>query len=167
MKLFKETKIIYAFAAALFLWALLPATTRTAVNTSWLEIMGYAPIASFSKHPSPPKIGRRTFKKLVWRHERYAILWLPLWGRKMGEYGLYKTEHVRRFGIGRGRWHKIFIPLTLDEAQKYAAMVNVKLYDKPPISYWSLFFGWLVFVPFAFIYYWDRRFYGNLRKKFF
>lgn len=158
MQLFEEKKILYTFVVALLLWVLLPLTTQTTRNTSFLQFgSGYAPVANFYNHPNPPKIRSREYKQVVWRHERYAFFWLPFSGNKAGEYGLL---HVYRGRSSLPRFR--FLPLTFEQAGKIAAEVNVKLEPEFLVSSWSLYFGWLVLLPFALIFYWDRRFYSKL-----
>lgn len=137
------------------LWALLPLTSKSTPYTQWLEMgTGYTPVVDFRQHHAPPKIDGVTYKDIVWRHERYSFLWLAIGGSKSGQYGLYKYTTKRKFRK-RGRrldHRKSFVPLTYNQAREYAQKVNVELSDSSPVSYWALYFGWLVMVPLGYMY---------------
>ena len=159
MKLFSEKRILYTFICAISLWCVLPLTTKTTGNASFIYTKyGYTQIANFRNHHAPPKIRFRTYKQIVWKHSRYSFFWLPFWGSTSGEYGLYRYERKRRSS------RVYFIPLSYAQAQKFAARINVKLENDSPVSYWSLYFGWLVLLPLAIIFYWDPYFYKKLWK---
>lgn len=159
MKLFSEKRILYVFTFAISFWLILPLTTKTTGNARFFYASkGYTPVANFRKYHAPPKIRGKIYKQIVWKHERYSLFWLPFWGSTSGEHGFYKYQRGNK-----RRFSKVFfIPLTHNQAQKYASLINVKLENGSPVSYWSLFFGWLIIIPFALIFYWDPRFYKKL-----
>lgn len=158
MKLFKEHRILYTFICAISLWLILPLTTKTTGNANFIYAShGYTQIANFNKHHAPPKVGFDIYKQIVWKHERYSFFWLPFWGSKDGQFGLYTL-------IRSGKANLVsFVPLRREQAQKLAAQVNVKIENGSPVTYWSLYFGWLVLLPFALILFWDPGFYKWLK----
>ena len=159
MSLFKEKRILCSFLVGIALWLTLPFTSPTTRNIRGFEYEnGHFRVASFYKHPNPPMVDSKVFQQLVWRHKTFTIFWLSFWGSRSGEYGLFRVEP-------RGRSRKeFFVPVTIDEASKLAAEVNVSISATPPISNWSLYYGWLVLVPFGLILYWDRDFYVRLKR---
>ncbi len=75
--------------------------------------------------------------KLGWKHERTSLYWMPVWGTTQGNYVIY-TE------AGDG-WRSIPVPPEmLSELNKE---LNLNLTQEPPISIFSLFWGWLVYGP--------------------
>ncbi|MEP3631324.1 MAG: hypothetical protein ABJN04_15135 [Hyphomicrobiales bacterium] len=148
---------IKVLAAVMGLWIILPLTSKSTPFNTFIEFgVGYTPVVDFHNHFRPPEIKRRysnrvkIYKDLVWRHERYSILWLPFGGSAEGEYGLYRLQ----WGSGRSgaTYRRAFIRLSITEARKFARTANVDLPEKYPVSYWELYFGWLILVPLMFAY---------------
>ncbi|MEP1444071.1 MAG: hypothetical protein ABJK39_13765 [Hyphomicrobiales bacterium] len=154
----KKERSFYILGLVVFLWVILPVTTQTTAYTGYLQIgRGYTPVADFRVHPNPPEIEGKTYFNLVWHHERYSVLWLPFAGSKKGQYGLYKRTTV---GTGKRRrvsHSKSFKSVSVEKARELAATVNVKLPAGSPVSDWSLYFGWIVFLPFGFLLVTDRK----------
>lgn len=154
----KKEISLYILGLVVFLWVILPVTTQTTAYTRYLQIgKGYTPVADFRLHPNPPEIDGKIYPNLVWYHARYSVLWLPFAGSKKGQYGLYKRTTA---GRGRNRYvshSKSFKSVSVEEARELAATVNVKLPAGSPVSYWSLYFGWIVLLPFGFLLVTDRK----------
>ncbi len=159
--LLKDVKVTSTIVISFVFWIVFAATSDLSRNAGLFQLgNSYAPVVSFHNLDVPPKMGRHPAEQLVWKHERHAILLLPFYGSKSGQYGLYRTEY-RRFRSWR-RLYGYFLPLSFEQAQKYAAMVNVRLSRSFPVTYWSLSFGWLVILPFALVLVWDKNFYRKL-----
>lgn len=160
-KISKKTAI--TFAAAIILWVTLPLTSQSTAYTRSIELgIGYTPVVDLRQHHAPPKIKGRVYKDIVWRHERYSFLWLPLGGSKAGQYGLYKSTNTSHRRGSRFSHKKSFIPLPINQARDYARTVNVELPDTSPVSSWALYFGWLVIPLLGFVFVVDRRFLGKI-----
>ncbi|MEP3232188.1 MAG: hypothetical protein ABJO30_05120 [Hyphomicrobiales bacterium] len=154
----KKEYSFYILGLVVFLWVILPVTAQTTAYTSYLQLgRGYTPVADFRAHPNPPEIEGKTYFSLVWYHERYSFFWLPFAGSKKGQYGLYKRTTAQGGRKRRVSHLKSFKGISVEKARELAATVNVKLPAGSPVSYWSLYFGWIVFLPFGFLLVTDRK----------
>lgn len=167
MRIFDDKRVLLCLIVGFGLWVTLPFLSRSTLNTELYQLpYGYVTAAKLNKHPNPPTIGSDIFKKVVWRHNSISVLWLPFWGTKAGEYGLYRSERTREYNVIRGNSRRSdivhFVPLNFEDAKNLAAEVIVTLQPEPPIAYWSLYYGWLVLLPFCLIFYFNPNFYRKL-----
>lgn len=158
---------IFLSIVGLCLWITLPLASGATLNAKLFQMgYGYAPVASLRSHPNPPKDDTRPYTQLVWRHGSFTVLWLPFWGTKSGEYGLYRSYRTREYSVIRQETRRKtrirFAPLSFDEASKLANEVGVSITPEPPISTWSLYFGWVVLCPFGLLLLLDRGFYRRV-----
>lgn len=87
---------------------------------------------------------------LVWKHKRYSFMYVPFGGSTKGHYSLYQYRNP----LGGLHYNR---EISLKKAQSLASTMNITIpTNTPPISFFSLYWGWILAFGLGALIYWEN-----------